>query len=253
MRKKVCQAHKKRKNPTAATGKTGLVKSLEYLPLITRDIQNILTVVTGMAEFSDDSRVSTRQRQLYAAFIKIEIQRISQAITGINDTGNLISESARYSFSPIQIDKLFEAIADQWWETSGVTLNVKMPLQLPRIMADKERLFTAFIMLLGNLGANESSKTIIAELSPCEDNVGLRLFWNNGTGYHAANIPKQSSTIRNLLHVNSAGFSALGFSYAQFIIEAHHGKVWCTPDSSNTVSFFVLLPMGNGLCNQERI
>jgi nitrogen-specific signal transduction histidine kinase len=217
-------------------------KHLGCLPVFTRDMQNILSVVSGIAELTDDSRISVRQRQMYAAFIKKECQRLERVIMCMSDAGNLCNENAEFSLAPTHIDKVLEKIKIQMFESTGIAVNIKMQLRIPPIIVDEERLCTAFTILLDNLGTCISSNVITAELSPCEEHISLRLYWQKTDRCYSTTIPKQTCPVRSQLNVNPDGFSALGFSYAQIIIEAHEGKIWCIPDSLDTVSFFILLP-----------
>lgn len=241
------EIHKTRRGSDSPTQRAGQkkIKRPEMLSVFMRDIQNILSIMNGIAELTDDSRISTKQRHIYAAFIRRESRRIEHAISCMDDGAKLFSEITEYSRAPVQIDSVFEDIRAQIYERCGTTLNLKMNLRVPSINGDRERLATAFTILLDNLGSCDSAKSISAEISPCEGHISLRMYWQKADRCHSTTIPKQSSPIRSLLNVKPDGFSALGYSYAQIIIEAHEGKLWCIPDSIDTVSFFVLLPYGS--------
>lgn len=221
-------------------------KMLEYLSVVTRDIQNIMSIIKGIAEYTDSTEQSINQRHSFAAFIKNEAQRIERTIACMTDAGNLFSKTVDYSFTPVNIDKMLESIELRWQETSGATLNIKKLMKISPIMADEDRLQTAFVILLDYLGTSVFPGVVVADLAPCEKSVGVRLYRLNRNDTQTTHTPRQSNPIRNLLMVNRKGFSLLGFSYAEFIIEAHRGKVWCIPDSADTVSFFLVFPNASG-------
>jgi two-component system phosphate regulon sensor histidine kinase PhoR len=111
-------------------------------------------------------------------------------------------------------------------ERAGLTLSVELPPDLPRVLADVERMQQVVINLLHNaikFTPPGGRVNISAEAAGDEMIMSVR---DTGVGIAAENLDRIFERFYKADRARSGGGTGLGLAIAKHIVQAHGGRIW---------------------------
>ena len=123
-------------------------------------------------------------------------------------------------------------------EGKGIDLDLRMETDLPKVMADRERVQQALSNLVGNaIKFSPAGSTIIVVPRKGTDEIVISVV-DNGKGIAAEHLPRVFDRYWQSSRTDRQG-AGLGLAIAKGIVEAHGGRIWIEsrPGEGTTASF----------------
>jgi histidine kinase len=138
------------------------------------------------------------------------------------------------------VQTIVKRLAPQF-ESKRISLDLKLPADLPRVLADEDRA----IQVLTNLAANaiqnteEGGKVLISAVRVNEEvQISVR---DNGIGIppeHLAHIFDRFYRVDKSRSRRAGGGSGIGLTIAKHLVEAMGGRIWAESDGESKGSAF---------------
>lgn len=222
----------------------------EFLALVTHELRNPLSVITGTATVFNDElgHLSDEQQRQYLHTITRSAERLSVMAEDLLDLARL--ESGHLAINPAHTD-LTEIITAAVQAASGpaadkhLTIHVDAPPQLP-LYADPNRLRQVADNLIGNAVKYTPAGgaiTVTAKADPSTQAITWTTA-DTGIGIPAAERPR---LFRRFYRASTAldrriPGTGLGLVITRTIVERHHGTITLTDHNGPGTTFTVQVP-----------
>lgn len=129
-------------------------------------------------------------------------------------------------------------------ERRGCKLELSLAAALPAVQADELQIQLVLVNLLQNAESSmrgmpaQADKTVRIETRQLNDREVELSVRDRGSGVSSA----EEDVIFQPLHSSHSDGMGMGLSICQSIIEAHHGRIWHTPNESGGTTFRITLP-----------
>jgi PAS domain S-box-containing protein len=123
-------------------------------------------------------------------------------------------------------------------EGKGIDLDLRIETDLPKVMADRERVQQALSNLVGNaIKFSPPGSTIVVAPRRGTDEIVISVV-DNGKGIAAEHLPRVFDRYWQSSRTDRQG-AGLGLAITKGIVEAHGGRIWIesTPGKGTTASF----------------
>jgi signal transduction histidine kinase len=215
----------------------------EFCDYIAHEIANPLNGMLISVEFIERC-LQTRPNAVdeigdLPGMLKREIERLILLLNELRSSGVLVASELQPVSLPTEIGELL-ALESAYYAKRGVRVNQHFPLELPRIMADRDRLRQVLLNLCKNAveampnGGTLTLRTYVSEERVCLDIV------DTGKG-----IPKGmrvfERAVTNKLHSNG-----LGLAIVREIVKQHEGTVSHTTRPGKGATFHLKFPIPVG-------
>jgi len=189
--------------------------------------------------------LNPRQTELVLA-ARDESERLVRIVNDLLDIDRIESGRAPMTLRPEDPGSLVRAAADRHFsqaQDQGVTLTFSTPPDLPRVLADRDRISLVFDNLLSNaLRFTEAGGTIRIQAEAGKDAVRFAVR-DSGRGIPSAYLPKVFSPFfRAPGQIPSSGVG-LGLAIVSETIRHHGGTVGAESDPGRETIFWFTLPL----------
>jgi signal transduction histidine kinase len=215
---------------------------------VSHELRTPLTAIKGSMEGLMDGILpadSETYQQIHA-----EADRLSRLVDDLQELSRVEAHSYPLDFRETDLSGLVATTIKRLTPNARakrISLTSNLPRQLPRLLADEDRLG----QVLTNLAANGiqytpegGAVTISAEI---KDNVVQVAVTDTGVGIppeHLAHIFTRFYRVDKSRSRASGGGSGIGLTIARHLVEAHGGKIWAESEGDGKGSRFVFtLPM----------
>lgn len=221
----------------------------ELLSLVTHEIKNPLSSVTGYASLAEDAVKSNDQELALHSLevIRAEAARILRLAEDLLDAECI--RAGRFSVTPGQADLsvIVRDLADQYAAISGRKIDVCTLSAFPVIPGDPERLRQVVENLISNAVKYCTDDAPIRVAMEDGDHVVRLMISNGGMLIPAEKLSVLFRRFSRLGENGSGSASApkgtgLGLFIARQIVEAHGGKIFVTSEEPEGTTFTVELP-----------
>ena len=219
----------------------------EFTLNASHELRTPLAVLHGDIEAAlTDSDTSPRQRELFSSQLD-EIQRLSKIVSDLSLLAKADSGQARLRQEPVNLHDLVEdSFADAQVLGQSRQIQVHLgPCESISLKGDRHRLRQLLLNLTDNaIKHNEPGGTVRMSLRRLDQRAEL-VITNTGPGIGPTQLPRVFDRFYrgDESHNRDIEGSGLGLSIAQWIVEAHGGKILIT--SSKETEVMVTLPLGD--------
>ncbi|HTY38642.1 MAG TPA: ATP-binding protein [Bacteroidota bacterium] len=220
-----------------------------FVSSVSHELRTPLTSIVIFAEMLRSGRVrSSKQRKEYLGIIEGESNRLSRLITNILDFAKIERGVKEYNFSETDVREVVgrtvRAIRYQFVSRDAV-LRVKIPKNLPTMMADADALEEALLNLLSNaLKYSTTIKKVSLEVVSRKDAIVITVA-DKGIGIPEHELPHifdQFYRVRDE-KTRQVGGTGLGLAVVKHIVDAHHGSICATSVEGKGTTFAITLPL----------
>jgi signal transduction histidine kinase len=222
------------------------VQQLEFVAGITHELNTPIAALRSAGQNLADGIVHDKaQVTRYGAMIAKEAKRLSETVAQVLDYAGLQSRSA-IGREPVDVAWMVgEAIAQCRWiaEEHGVTVEERLPRELPAVEGDPLALIRAVQNLVANaIRHGASGKWVGVSAAYERERVVIRIE-DRGPGIGARDVRRLFEPFYRGRHSSRVRGSGLGLSIVRKIAVAHGGNV--TVERSGPGALFALsLPAG---------
>jgi two-component system phosphate regulon sensor histidine kinase PhoR len=176
--------------------------------------------------------------------VETEVDALTQMVQELLDLSRVESGQVPLNLVPADVREVLSRPAERLRpqaERAGLTLSVELPPDLPRVLADVERMQQVVINLLHNaikFTPPGGRVTISAEAAGHEMIMSVR---DTGVGIAAENLDRIFERFYKADRARSGGGTGLGLAIAKHIVQAHGGRIWAESMEGAGSSFYFSL------------
>ncbi len=178
--------------------------------------------------------------------IEEEADKLARLIDNLLDVTRLQAGTIKMKFSPIQIDRLAERVAERFQtQTDQHTIRTSFPADLPPVYADEGRIEQVLANLLSNAikYSPEGGQVLIAgkvvknrlQVSVSDEGIGMPVDQQE-------RVFERFYRVDNALSRETQG-AGLGLYIVRSIVEAHGGTIWLESEPGRGTTFTFTLPL----------
>ena len=221
-----------------------------FVNAISHDLRIPLTGILGYAEFLEDGMGGelSPQQQEYVRQILDASGRMSNLLNELLDYARLEAGKFTVEARPIALTGAIEQAASTFFpvfERKGLRYSAELPLDLPEVQADPERVVQVLSNLLSNAAKFTPTGGAIAVRARLEgDGAFLHVeVADTGVGIPAEDVPKIFDRFHQTRAGQAAGGTGLGLNIAKSLIEAQGGQMGVRSEVGSGSVFWFTLPV----------
>jgi Na+/proline symporter/signal transduction histidine kinase len=223
----------------------------DFISTVTHELRTPLTSLRAFSEIlRDNPDLPQAQRGKFLQIIIKESERLTRLINQVLDLAKIESGSAEWHAEEIDMREVVEdarITMGQVFDERGVALEVNVPDDVPRVVADRDRLMQVLLNLLSNAAkccsgpAGRVTVTVAVERNMLRVDVA-----DNGIGIS----PEDQKVIFDKFRqagdrlTRSAQGSGLGLAISREIISHFGGKLWVVSSPGRGSTFSFTIPLG---------
>jgi two-component system clock-associated histidine kinase SasA len=225
-------------------------EKLNFVDAIIHELKTSLTAIIVSAELLGEE-LKPDEKSVLGRLIQSVIRNahsINERLSLLSETGELLTENARFQPEPVEIGQVVQNITAQLYpeiQRRRQSLTLEVSDSLPAARADRQYLEQILQTLIANASKYTAEEGKI-KVSAYRDGANLVVEVNDtGVGIPPEEqervfIPYyQVSRIDEERRHKSSG---LGLAIAKFLVELHGGKIWLKSTVGQGSSFFFSLP-----------
>lgn len=212
---------------------------------VSHSLRTPLASLRGFSELMLNRDFAPEKRREFLTIIHNESQRLTQLINRFLDLQRMEAGRQLFHFESLDLVKLIRGRAALFGaEDSTQRLRLEIPVQLPPVRADAERMDEVLNNLISNAlkYSPQGGEVIIGARADSEHIV----IWvaDHGMGIPALALPHLFSKFYRVESAEGRGISGtgLGLALVKQIVEMHQGRAWAESAYGEGSTFFVALP-----------
>ena len=178
-----------------------------------------------------------------------EAERLNRLVSDLQELSRVEAGAYELDLHPVEFGSLVKTVVKRLgrqFEDKNINLTLDVPDELPKIMADPDRIIQVLTNLLSNSLRYTHEKGDVT-LGAYNEGTLLRIFVKDtGVGIPAEHLPHVFTRFYRVDKSRSrqAGGSGIGLTIAKFLIEAHGGEIWVeSPGKDQGSTFIFTLPV----------
>jgi len=225
----------------------------DFISTVTHELRTPLTSIRAFSEIlNDNPRLDDAQRNKFLAIIIKESERLTRLINQVLDLAKIESGNAEWHTSEIDLREVIEdsiAEVSQLLKDQGIHLETRLPLELPAILADRDRLLQVMLNLLSNAAkfCDRPGGRITVGLARQRHYLRVDVT-DNGAGIGEADqeiIFEKFRQAGDTLTQKPRG-SGLGLAISRQIINHFGGRLWVKSRRGEGSTFSFTVPIQHG-------
>jgi len=214
---------------------------------ISHELRTPISSIKAITETLQEGAINDKQTALkFLKNMSEEVDRLAQMVSELTKFSGIESGEVAIKLEPLNIGETIRHVADRLKpqaERNGLTIALKIPEQLPRPLADREKFENVLINLVHNaikFTPPEGEVEISARSETGKILVSVR---DTGTGISPDDLPRIFERFYKGAKARSGGGDGLGLAIAKHIIRAHNGEIWAESEFGKGSTFTFSLPL----------
>jgi signal transduction histidine kinase len=222
----------------------------DFISTVTHELRTPLTSIRAFSEIlNDNPELESEQRRKFLGIIIKESERLTRLINQVLDLAKIESGNAEWHTSEIDMREVIEdsvSATSQLFKENNIELDTYLPVSVPLIAADRDRVMQVMLNLLSNAAKfcspGEGRVSITLAVLPDGLQVDVQ---DNGIGISEADqkvIFDKFRQVGDTLTAKPQG-TGLGLPICRQIIHHFGGRLWVRsrPGAGATFSFTIPL------------
>ena len=217
-----------------------------FLSDVSHELKTPLAAMSGYAQNAEiDVANGAGSEEIREKLQRIssEANRMALMVTQILDATRIEEGRMVLEKAPCDLDSIVRETAETYFAVLNKNNNrlaIRIPLEMPKVDADKTRLQRVFVNLVSNAMKHTHNGTIVIK-SDEEDGFAKITVRDNGSGISPEDLPHIWERYYKGKHSETG--IGLGLFICKFIIESHGGKIWAESEPGKGTSFIFTLPL----------
>ena len=182
----------------------------------------------------------------FLAKINVETDRLAQMVNELSELSRIESGKVHLNVQSIDMDEVAMRVVERLKaqaDRGRLSLVMDIPANLPRAMADKERVEQVLMNLLHNAIKFTPSQGTINVSARAEGDIVLVAVSDTGVGISADDLPRIFERFFKTDKARVGGGTGLGLAISKHLVEAHGGKIWAESIEEKGSTFTFTLPI----------
>jgi histidine kinase len=197
---------------------------------VSHELRTPLTAIKGSMEGLIDGVLPATQDTFQQ--IHMEADRLNRLVDDLQELSRVEAHAYKLDIRPLDVSALVQTVMKRLlpqFEAKGITLDLELAADLPRVLADEGRIVQVLTNLAGNALQHtlESGKVMIAarktdrevQISVHDTGVGI-------PPEHLPHIFDRFYRVDKSRSRRAGGGSGIGLTIARALVEAHGGRIW---------------------------
>jgi histidine kinase len=212
---------------------------------VSHELRTPLTAIKGSMEGLMDGILPATQETYQQ--IHTEADRLNRLVDDLQELSRVEAHAYQLDLRPVEVSTVVQTVTKRLApqaESKRIVLDLDLPPDLPRLLADEHRLVQVLTNLTGNAlqyTPENGSVTISARQINNEVQVSVR---DTGIGISSEHLPHifdrfyRADASRSRSR-RTGGGSGIGLTIARALIEAHSGRIWAESAGGGQGSTFI--------------
>ena len=225
----------------------------DFMSSVTHELRTPLTTIRGLAELIlDTPDMEPEQRDEFLGIVLSESERLGRLVNQVLDLAKIESGMADWHNTPVDMVALVRGAANSTmglFREKGARLELDLPVSVPAIMADPDRLTQVMVNLLSNAAKFVPAAGGLVRVSlrdAGEEGLVVRVR-DNGPGVPPAD---HAAVFEKFRQVGDAATrppgTGLGLPISKQIVDNLGGRMWLESKPGEGAGFAFSLPVGAG-------
>jgi PAS domain S-box-containing protein len=218
----------------------------ELISTVSHELRTPLTSLRGFAELLLERQFPLEKQQDFVSVIHKESLRLMNLINDFLDLQRIEAGRQPYSFASVAIEPLVrDAAAVFTKEEDPHVLRLDLPLSLPAVHADADRLRQVLVNLLSNAIKFSPKGGEVVVGAHCEGGDVVMWVRDHGIGIPEEALPKLFNKFYRVDNraTRNIGGTGLGLAIVKELVAAHQGRVWVESQVGGGSTFFFTVPV----------
>jgi signal transduction histidine kinase len=220
---------------------------------VSHELRTPLTAIKGSLEALIDGVLPAEPETF--EHIYQEADRLQRLVNDLQELSQVEAGAFKLDLQPLLLSDLLKTAKirlDRQYAEKGVTLEINVPVDLPEIMADADRLSQVLFNLVGNAlqyTPAGGQVTVAARRLGHEVLVSVQ---DTGIGIAAEHLPHLFNRFyrADRSRARVSGGSGIGLTIAKHLVETHGGRIWVeSPGQGQGSTFTFTLPVAKSRAN----
>ena len=218
----------------------------EFVSNVSHELRNPMASIKAMVETLESGAVN--EPQVAADFLgrmRVDVDRINGLVNDLLELSRMESGQFKIEAEPVVLANLVHAVRKQFAETAmsqEVDISADVPVDLPRVMADGEKLAQVFVNLVENaLKFTPASGAISIQAQAQDEYVQIRLK-DTGIGVAPQHLPHIFERFYKVNRSRRDSGTGLGLSIVKQLVEAHGGRITVESKEGEGCEFTFTVP-----------
>jgi len=228
---------------------SGVLVGEEFLSLVSHEIKNPLTSISGFANFAEDA-VRNNDHALALDSLEVvrnEARRVLKLAEDLLDMSCVRAGKFTLKVQPVDLLGVLKPIVNRYAAMSGRDFHVDAPPVCPRVPGDPERLAQVIENVISNAVKYSEDGTPIRVIMSSNCATLMLTIWNRGPTIPAEKLAflfKRFSRLRIDADGNGRRKgTGLGLYIARKIVQAHGGTIGARSTDGEGTRFTIELPV----------
>jgi two-component system phosphate regulon sensor histidine kinase PhoR len=180
--------------------------------------------------------------------MEVEVDSMTQMVQELLELSRIESGQAPLRLFPTQVAMLVEPAVERLRpqaERANLTLAVVLPVELPQVMVDADRICQVIINLVHNAIKFTAPGGFVTVTARCVHDSVVISVADTGIGIPSADVPRIFERFYKADRARSGGGTGLGLAIAKHTVQAHNGRIWVESVDGEGSTFSFTLPLVN--------
>jgi signal transduction histidine kinase len=223
----------------------------DFISTVTHELRTPLTSIRAFSEIlRDNPELDVAERSRFLTIVIKESERLTRLINQVLDLAKIESGKAEWHIVGVDLREVVEesvAATSQLYRDRRIAIDLDLPLVVPTILADRDRLIQVMINLLSNASKFCSREAGRVRVALRQEQNCLRVdVADNGIGISTedqAIIFEKFRQVGDTLTDKPQG-TGLGLPICREIISHCGGRLWVESEIGRGATFSFTLPLG---------
>jgi signal transduction histidine kinase len=196
---------------------------------VSHELRTPLTTIKGTMEGLIDG-VLPANEETYLQVYR-EADRLQRLVNDLQELSRVEAGAYELHREAVPVKRLVETVIDRLgrqYEDKGVQLATQVPVELPSVWADEDRIGQVLLNLVGNALQHTPTGGQV-EISAAQAGAEVRIsVADTGEGIAAEHLPHVFTRFYRIdkSRARTGGGSGIGLTIARHLVEAHAGRIW---------------------------
>jgi PAS domain S-box-containing protein len=219
-----------------------------FLAMISHELRTPLTSIIGFTTtlLANDVTWEPNEQHDFIETIQLEANRLQELIDHLLDLSRLEAGMLPISLESQYVDKIVQDAYPQLHIlTSGQTLSIHIPDDLPPVFADAKRIAQVLVNLVRNASTYAPQGTEISITASVRRGFVQINVIDQGPGIPSTEYKKVFKAFRRGINVenDSTKGAGLGLAICKGLVEAHGGHIWIKKKSTPGATLSFTIPL----------
>jgi two-component system phosphate regulon sensor histidine kinase PhoR len=218
----------------------------ELVGNISHELRTPLSSIKAMVETLQGGAIEDKETAKdFFSRIEGEVDHLTRMVAELTQLTRIEAGQAELQMEPVDLNALIdEAITElaPLAERQKVTVSKDLPLDLPSVLADKDRIRQTIINLVHNaIKFNRPNGKVTVSTTYDSNSISVSVR-DSGIGISKEDLPHIFERFYKADKARSGGGSGLGLAIAKHTIQAHGGEIWAESEEGKGSVFTFRLP-----------